>query len=104
MNNEVVTVIIRAIVAILSVVITTVIVPYIKGKMGEKKFSELMSYIEYAVRCAEQLYTPEEWKAKKAYVLDYILKKAKELNISLSEEDIDILIEGIVNLVKHNKE
>ena len=104
MNNEVVTVIIRAVVAILSVVITTVIVPYIKGKMGEAKFKELEGYIEYAVRCAEQVYTPEQWKEKKEYVSAYIIRKARELNIELSSEDIDILIEGIVNLVKHGEE
>ena len=104
MNHEVVSVIIKAVIAILSVVITTVVIPYIKNKMGEDKYAELVNYVEWAVRCAEQLYTPEQWAEKKDYVMKYILEKAKEMNINLTENDINILVEGIVNLVKHDKE
>ena len=104
MNNEVVSVIIKSIVAILSVVITTVVIPYLKNKLGEDKYAELTNYVEWAVRCAEQIYTPDEYAKKKEYVMNYIIAKAKEMNIALSEEDIDILIEGVVNLVKHDKQ
>lgn len=104
MNNEVITVIIKSVIAILSVVITTVVIPYVKSKMGEDKFAQLTVYIEYAIRCAEQIYTPDQWAEKKAYVMDYILAKAKEMKIELTENDINILVEGLVNLVKHDKE
>ncbi len=101
MNNEMITVIIKALVAVLSVLITSVVIPYIKGKIGENKYNEIKYYVEYAVRCAEQLYTPEQWQEKKAYVKAYILRKAADLGINMTEEDLDILIEGIVNEVKH---
>ena len=104
MNNELVSVIIKSIVAILSVVVTTVIVPYIKQRLGDDKYAELTNYVEWAVRSAEQIYTPEEWEQKKAYVMNYIIAKAAELKIELTENDINILVEGIVNLVKHDKE
>ena len=104
MNNELVSVIIKSIVAILSVVVTTVIVPYIKQRLGDDKYAELTNYVEWAVRSAEQIYTPEEWEQKKAYVMNYIIAKAGELKIELTENDINILVEGIVNLVKHDKE
>lgn len=101
MNNEMVSVIVKAVVAVLSVLITSVIIPYIKGKIGENKYNEIKKYVEYAVRCAEQIYTPEQWQEKKAYVKAYIIRKAAEFGIDMTEEDIDILIEGIVNEVKH---
>ena len=104
MNNEVVNVIIKAIVAILSVVITTVVVPYLKDKLGDNKYAELTNYVEWAVRSAEMLYTKEQWAEKKEYVSKYIIAKAKELNIDLTEQDIDVLIEGNVHLVKKDKE
>lgn len=104
MNHELVSVIIKSIVAILSVVVTTVIVPYIKQRLGDDKYAELTNYVEWAVRSAEQLFSPEEWQEKKDYVMTYIVTKAKELKIELTEEDINILVEGIVNLVKHDKE
>ena len=103
MNHELVSVIIKAVVAILSVVVTTVIVPYIKQRLGDDKYAELTNYVEWAVRCAEQIYTPDQWVEKKEYVKYYIVAKAKEMNIALTLEDIDVLIEGVVNLVKHDK-
>ena len=103
MNNEMMTVIIKAIVAVVSVLITSVVITYIKGKIGENKYNEIKYYVEYAVRCAEQIYTPEQWQEKKAYVKEYIICKAKEFGIDMTEEDINVLIEGIVNEVKHNK-
>ena len=101
MNNEMITVIIKALVAVLSVLITSVVIPYIKGKIGENKYNEIKYYVEYAVRCAEQIYTPEQWQEKKAYVKEYIIRKANEFGIDMTEEDINVLIEGIVNEVKH---
>lgn len=104
MNHEVVSVIIKAVVAILSVVITTVIIPYVKQKLGDEKYAKLTEYVEWAVRCAEMLYTKEEWAQKKEYVVKYVTAKAAELKIELAPEDIDVLIEGLVHLVKHDKE
>ena len=101
MNNEMITVIVKAVVAVLSVLITSVVIPYIKGKIGENKYNEIKYYVEYAVRCAEQIYTPEQWQEKKAYVKEYIIRKAKEFGIDMTEEDINVLIEGIVNEVKY---
>ena len=104
MNDEMITVIIKAVIAVVSVLITSVVIPYIKGKIGENKYNEIKYYVEYAVRCAEQLYTPEQWKEKKEYVKAYIVRKASEFGLNMTEEDLDILIEGVVNEVKHNKE
>ena len=101
MNSELIAVIIKSVLAILSVVITTVIVPYIKERIGQDKYNKLVEYTKYAVRCAEQIYTPEEWEKKKEYVSQYITEKANDLGIGLNEQDIDLLIEGVVNLIKH---
>ena len=101
MTNEMITVIVKAVLAILSVFITTVLVPYIKERIGNDKYNKLVEYTKYAVRCAEQIYTPEEWEKKKQYVSQYITEKATDMGIGLNEQDIDLLIEGVVNLIKH---
>ena len=101
MTNEMITVIVKAVLAILSVFITTVLVPYIKERIGNDKYNKLVEYTKYAVRCAEQIYTPEEWEKKKQYVSQYITEKANDMGIGLNEQDIDLLIEGVVNLIKH---
>lgn len=101
MNDEMITLALKLIVALVSMVITTVLVPYIKERIGNDKYNKLVEYTKYAVRCAEQLYTPEEWKEKKEYVSHYITQKANDMGIGLNEQDIDLLIEGVVNLIKH---
>lgn len=101
MNEEMITVIVKAVLAILSVFITTVLVPYIKERIGNDKYNKLVEYTKYAVRCAEQIYTPEQWEEKKKYVSQYITEKANDMGIGLNEQDIDLLIEGVVNLIKH---
>lgn len=104
MNNEMITVIIKALVAVLSVLITSVVIPYIKGKIGENKYNEIKYYIEYAVRCAEQLYSKEESEQKKQYVVSYVTRKVNEIGIEMSEEDISVLIEATVNYIKYGME
>ena len=101
MNDEMITIIIKSLLAILSVFITAVVIPYVKEKLGEAKYNQLVEYTKYAVRCAEQMFTPEEWEKKKEYVSKYITDKATEMGIGLNEQDIDLLIEGVVNLIKH---
>lgn len=98
--NELTTVALKCLIMILTTAITAVLIPYIRSKMGEDKWTRLQEYIRYAVRCAEQIYKPEEFEAKKKYVYSYILDKAYELGINLTDKDIDLLIEGIVNEIK----
>jgi len=102
--NEVTTVALKCLIMIITVVITSVVIPYIRGKMGTDRWNRLQEYIEYAVRCAEQIYGKDQCEAKKNYVMGYIISKAQEIGLNISEKDIDLLIEGIVNLIKHDKE
>lgn len=70
-------------------------------KIDDSKYEKLFVYIEYAVRSAEQLYKIEESKEKKKYVYNYILDKAKEFGLDLNPDDVDLLVEGFVNEIKH---
>ena len=101
MNSEMILMIIKMILTLLLAILTSVVIPYIKEKMGEDTYEKLVEHIEYAIRCAEQLYTPEQWAEKKEYVVEYITRKAHETGLDLSEEDINVLIEGMVNAIKH---
>ena len=57
--------ILNAIITIICLVITGILIPLIKAKIGQEKFNQIRQFTEIAVRSAEQLYTPEEWKEKK---------------------------------------
>lgn len=104
MNIDNIMKLIELIIPLILAIWTAFIVPWIKSKVSAEKLAELEKYTEIAVRCAEQIYTPEEWKQKKIYVMGYITQKANEIGIDATEEDINLMVEGIVNLVKKNKE
>lgn len=92
---------IMAIASIVGIVISAYVIPFIESKYTREELECLMIYIEKAVRCAEQIYTPEEWLAKKRYVVTYIKNLiGSAIKIDLTDEQIDTLIEGVVNEVK----
>lgn len=94
--------IIEGIVTIIIGVISVFLIPWLKQKVGEAKWKKIQEITEYAVRYAEQKYTPDQWMEKKNFVLCYILEQSEKMNIDMTESDLDILVEGIVNLVKHD--
>lgn len=96
--NELTTVALKCLIMILSTAITCVLIPYIRSCIGEDKWTKIQEYTEIAVRYAEQTFSENE--DKKEYVYHYILSKSDELGLGLDEQDIDILVEGIVNAVK----
>ncbi|MGW8177927.1 MAG: phage holin, LLH family [bacterium] len=74
------------------------LVKYVKTKIGEAKFYQIVGYAELAVRAAEQVglrlnYTGEE---KKAFVLGLVRKYAEQLGIVYDEQLLDDLIEAAV--------
>lgn len=103
MSNELLNMIIKAIITFITVLLTMVVIPYIKSKIGTEKMAEIKAICEIAVRSAEQLFAIEEFAEKKAYVMEYITKKVDELGINMTIEDINNLIESSVNLIKYGE-
>lgn len=94
---------VMSLISVLGVIFTAYVVPMIKANVSQKQLDQLAYYVSVAVRCAEQIYTPEQWKEKKQYVFDYVLDIVNsKLHINLDEKDIDVIIEGIVNEIKHD--
>ena len=54
-------VLVKALAVLLGLVITFVIKPFIDSKISQTEQAKLIEYIKIGVRCAEQIYTPEEW-------------------------------------------
>ena len=98
-------VLVKALAVLLGLVLTFVIKPFIDSKISQTEQAKLIEYIKIGVRCAEQIYTPEEWNKKKNYVLEYVTEIMNEkLNIRLTEKELSTLIEGFVfELKKENK-
>lgn len=93
--------VILGIISIISALISAYVIPYLKQSKNMKEFAMLNDFIVNMVRSANQLYTPEEYKEKKQYVLELVTRYANEkTSLGFTEEQIDAIIEGIVKEVK----
>lgn len=101
MTVEQLTILVRALAIVLGLIATYIIKPYIDSKISQTEQETLKKYIEMGVRCAQQIYTPEEWEQKKSYVMGYVKDIMKEkLKIELSDKEISTLIESAVYELK----
>lgn len=81
--------------------VTAYIVPFIKTKVSKDQMELLLYYVNVAVKAASQLYTKDQWKEKKEYCMQYIKNIINEqLNITLTDDEISTIIEGVLNGLK----
>jgi biopolymer transport protein ExbD len=94
-----ITPVLQAIFILISIIITTVLVPMIKSKTTAEQQQNIESWIKIAVSAAEQLYTQSGQGAeKKAYVVNYL----KERGFTVDESKLDAMIESAVYQLKNN--
>lgn len=101
MNTNTFMTIALAIISIAGALVSAFVIPWIKQNISAKDLETITFWVRFAVRCADQLFTPEEWEKKKAYVTQYIIDKVAEFGLKLSSEDINTLIEAAVNQIHH---
>lgn len=88
-----ITPIIEAVFALIGVVITVIVIPYIKSKTTAAEQQEINAWVKIAVAAAEQIYKGSgRGEEKKQYVLNWL----KEHGITVDEGAIDALIEAAV--------
>jgi len=102
MTPEMISKITECVLTVIALIVSAYVIPWLKTKIKSDKLEQLKIFCEQAVRSAEQLYSPEEWKLKKQYVLSLVNEKMEKLGLGLNEAEVDAVIEGIVNYVKHN--
>ena len=92
--------IILAIISLAGVIITGVLVPYIRSKTTETQRENAYQIVLFAVKAAEQIFfQPGMGELKKEYVVNYLNSKG----IKINKEDVEIFIESAVkelNLVQ----
>ena len=91
MNFDV-TDIIECIIMLISALITTFLIPYIRQRLSDEKRQKLLFWIETAVKAAEQLYGSKTGQQKKEYVVAFLLSKGIVADI----DEVTALIESEV--------
>ena len=103
MSEEMIKLFVECVLGLIAFIVSTYLIPWLRTRIGADKMQMLEQFVEACVRAAEQMYTPEDWKLKKDYVTKLVTEKANELGLGLNEAEVDAIIEGVVNYVKHNR-
>ena len=90
--------ILKIVISITAALVTAYLIPFIKSQTYTKEHEELVKMIEIAVKAAEQ--TLNDGKNKKLDVTLYISSWMKEHGITISDEQLDKLIEAAVYSMK----
>lgn len=93
-----ITQILMATMTLIMSVITAFLIPYLKEKIGEKRFAELSRWVSVAVTAAEQIYVGSgRGSEKKQYVLEFLNSKGFTVDTNV----LDNLIESAVYAMKN---
>lgn len=84
--------IILAIITLIGAIITRYLIPWIKDKLTDNQYDVLKGLVRVGVFAAEQIFTTEQWKEKKQYVVDLL----KENGYTVDTTAVDALIEATV--------
>ena len=88
-----ITTIIEAILALVAVVITGIVIPYINKRTTTEQQKEILAWVKIAVTAAEQIYVGSgRGPEKKMYVIDWLADR----NITVDTNKIDAIIESAV--------
>lgn len=87
----------KGFVLFLMALITGVVVPWVRTKMGNDRLQKILEWAKIGVEAAEMLFpTPGSGDSKKKYVVEFLYQVLANLNIRLSEDEINNIIEAAV--------
>lgn len=84
--------ILLAIITLVGTVVSGFVIPWLKNKLTDHQYDTLAALVRVGVFAAEQLFTSEQWKEKKQYVVDLL----KENGYTVDTTAVDALIEATV--------
>lgn len=98
--NEVLFEIIKVVVMVAALVVTRYLIPWMKEKIGTEKLAQIEKWVRYAVEMAQQVYWSKPGEDRKAIVTEFLRDTLIAKNISISEDQLDVLIEAAVKEMK----
>ena len=93
-----ITVIIEAVIALIGVIITAIVIPYIRSKTTVAQQQQINNWVKIAVAAAEQIYIGTgRGTEKKAHVIAFLNSKG----VTIDVESVDAMIESAVYELTH---
>lgn len=100
--NSILFEILKAVVILAVILLTRYAVPYLKQIIDNSKYEWVVKMVDVAVKAAEQT-IKDGGKDKKTIVTEFIKSQLIQKNISISDEQLDNLIESAVYAMNENK-
>lgn len=98
--NEILFEILRLVVLVAVFVVTCYLIPWIRGKIGQDRLDEIAKWVDSAVLMAQQVHFAKTGAERKAIVVDLLKGILLARNISISDDQLDILIEAAVKQLR----
>lgn len=98
--NEMIFEVLRLVVLLAVFAVTCYLIPWIRGKIGQDRLDEITKWVNTAVLMAQQVYDARTGAERKAIVVDLLKDILIAKNISISDKQLDILIEAAVKGMK----
>lgn len=100
--NELAMQVLLLVIGLMSVIVATSLVPFIKSKTTNEQMKEIEYWTNIAIQAVENYYkdNPGQGKIKKEFVTDFI----KNLWPNIKEEQLDLLIDALVKEMNEIKE
>lgn len=98
--NDILFEILKVVVMFAALVVTRYLIPLIREKIGADKMKQIEQWAKNAVLMAQQVHWSRPGEDRKAIVTGFLKGILTARNISLSDEQLDILIEAAVKEMK----
>lgn len=94
--NEITFELLKLVIMLAAALLTRYVIPWIRQKTDNEKFQTMIDWAQSAVLAAEQAYSARTGPEKKKIVTAFIKRILIAKNISLTDAELDILIESAV--------
>lgn len=92
--------ILKIVITIATVVLSAVVIPLLKEKLTDSRYQRLLEMVEITVRAAEQTIGSGQGAIKKDEVVKFVTEWMYSHGISITQEQLDQLIECAVYNLK----
>jgi len=102
MPRELILQIIEVLISVAAFIITRYLVPAIREWMRGTQLEQIIKWTGQAVLAAEQMYGAYTGKERKAIVTSFLKRMLLHKNITISDEELEMLIEAAVKEMNMN--
>lgn len=90
----------KLVIMIVSLVIARYLIPWLKVSIDEHQMEQIITIIESGVQMAQQVHSSESGEKRKQIVTEYVHNMLTKKGLTISEEELDTLIEAFVKQLK----